>query len=176
MRRESLGSQHREVASTLNDLAMVMQAQGDYDEAEAKYREALAINRKLHRSEHPDVASALGNLAFLLSDQGAYEEAAKWHSESVAILEKTLDEGHWHTANAKAHYANCLTKLGRYQEAEELLLAAHPVFRSVMGEQNMRTQRAIRLLIELYEAWSKPEKAAEYRALLEETEQQIQPR
>jgi hypothetical protein len=64
----------------------------------------------------------------------------------------------------------CLTEVGRYERAEELLLAAYPVLRQVMGEQNMRTELAVRRLVKLYEAWGKPEKAAEYRALLAELE------
>ena len=44
-----------------------------------------------------------------------------------------------------------------------------------LGANHDRTLDTIRGLIALYEAWENPEKAAEYRALLEEAEQQIQP-
>jgi hypothetical protein len=61
-----------------------------------------------------------------------------------------------------------MTELGHYERAEQLLLAAHGVLRSERGEQQTRTQRAVRRLTMLYEAWGKPEKAAEYRAMLNE--------
>ena len=64
----------------------------------------------------------------------------------------------------------CLTKLGRYGQAEQLLLAAHQVMQTKLGEQHERTQKAINRLFELYEAWGKPEKAAKYRALLKEND------
>jgi hypothetical protein len=41
-----------------------------------------------------------------------------------------------------------------------------------LGEKHAFTQDSLRLLIELYEAWGKPDKAEEYRAMLvDETEE-----
>ena len=57
------------------------------------------------------------------------------------------------------NYGLLLTKLGRYEEAERELLFALQVYR----EKGLRAQRTIGHLVELYEAWGKPEKAAKYR-------------
>ena len=68
-----------------------------------------------------------------------------------------------------------MRRLERYEEAEKILLAAYPVLQGQFGEQHVRTQKAVSHLVALYVAWGKPEKAAEYRALLEEAEPQTQP-
>ena len=44
-------------------------------EAEALYREVLAMDRKMFGDEHPDVAVDIFNLASLLKDRGDYDEA-----------------------------------------------------------------------------------------------------
>jgi hypothetical protein len=59
----------------------------------------------------------------------------------------------------------CLTKLKRYREAEAQLLAAYAGLKPARGEQNDLTRRAVGRLIELYEAWGRPDQAAPYRAL-----------
>ena len=63
----------------------------------------------------------------------------------------------------------CLTAQGRYEEAESLLLHAHNAIKSKLGAKHRSTLQAVRWLTQLYEAWGKSEKAAEYRALLPET-------
>ncbi len=58
----------------------------------------------------------------------------------------------------------------RYDEAETLLVESLEVTRGKAGDRSPLTRWAIENLVELYEAWGKGEKAAEYRALWRETE------
>ena len=58
------------------------------------------------------------------------------------------------------------TQVGRYEEAEPHLVGALETLTSRFGSEDDRTRSALRRLIMLYEAWGKPEKAAEYRAML----------
>ncbi len=67
---------------------------------------------------------------------------------------------------SRSVYGAFLTKLARYDQAEALLLSSHPVLRDTLGQEHERTVRTINWLVELYEAWDKPDKAAEYRAIL----------
>jgi hypothetical protein len=53
---------------------------------------------------------------------------------------------------------------GRFAEAEGLLLEAHRIYIESVGEDHERTLETIQHLAELYDAWGKPGKAAEYRA------------
>jgi hypothetical protein len=53
----------------------------------------------------------------------------------------------------------------RYREAEEKLLEAHVMLKALLGEQHDRTKTNADRLGQLYKAWGRPEKAAEYEAL-----------
>ncbi len=55
-------------------------------------------------------------------------------------------------------------------EAARLLEAAHAGFDDRSGANQQDAQASLLALVDLYDAWGKPEKAAEYRALLGEAE------
>jgi hypothetical protein len=56
---------------------------------------------------------------------------------------------------------------GRYQDTEELLFEALKGLKP--GDTHPHTLESLNNLIELYEAWGKPEKAEEWRAKLPQT-------
>ena len=72
IREKSLGSDHPQVATSLNNLAGLYHGQGKYDEAEPLFRRALAIREKSLGSDHPHVAISLNNLAELYRGQGKH--------------------------------------------------------------------------------------------------------
>jgi tetratricopeptide (TPR) repeat protein len=62
------------VGQTLNNLALVYEAQAKYTEAEGLYKRALAIREKALGANHPDVARTLHNLGNVYRAQGKYSE------------------------------------------------------------------------------------------------------
>src|SRR5262249_11173342 len=70
IREQSLGSDHPEVASTLNGLAVLYNDQGKSVKAEPLYQRALHIREQSLGSDHPEVASTLNGLAILYKEQG----------------------------------------------------------------------------------------------------------
>ena len=65
IRQQVLGAEHPDVATSLNNLALLYKSQGRYTEAEPLYIQALDMIKKLLGAEHPDVATSLNNLASL---------------------------------------------------------------------------------------------------------------
>src|SRR5262249_9640351 len=64
----------------------VLQAQGQYADAEALYREALATYQRLYpKQDHPDLALSLTNLAALLHLQGKYADAEPLFREALTM-------------------------------------------------------------------------------------------
>ena len=57
-------------------------------------------------------------------------------------------------------------KLHRYSDAEPSDLAANQSYLTSLGADHRDTQGTAKLLVELYEAWGKPSKAAEWRTKL----------
>ena len=62
----------------------------------------------------------------------------------------------------------------RYDAAEPLLLEAVEGRRLKLGDTHPHTLESWNNLIELYEAWGKPEKANEWRAKLPQIEAEIE--
>jgi hypothetical protein len=58
----------------------------------------------------------------------------------------------------------------QYEKAEPLLFEAIEGRRLKLGDTHPHTIESIKNLIELYEAWNKPEKAEEWRSKLPKTE------
>ena len=74
--------------SSLNNLAALYQAMGDYAKAEPLYQEALRIRQKVLGPEHPDTATSLNNLAELYQEMGEYAKAEPLYQEALRIREK----------------------------------------------------------------------------------------
>ncbi|CAN0339491.1 unnamed protein product, partial [Scytosiphon promiscuus] len=69
IREKAYGPDHPEVATALNNWAVVLQEQGKYDDAESLYERSQAIREKVLGPEHPDVAESLNNRAVVLEEQ-----------------------------------------------------------------------------------------------------------
>ena len=72
---------HPDLATSLNNLGLLLQAQGDYGEARAYLQRALAMHQALYPKErypqgHPDLATSLNNLGVLLQAQGRLRRGA----------------------------------------------------------------------------------------------------
>jgi tetratricopeptide (TPR) repeat protein len=76
------------VARSLNNLAGLYDAQGQYTDARPLYQRALAIFEKVLGPQHPTVATCLENYAFLLRNMGRPEEAELLESRARVIHEK----------------------------------------------------------------------------------------
>jgi Tfp pilus assembly protein PilF len=132
-----LGEEHPDVAASLNSLAVLLDTQGKYDEAEPLYQRSLAIRRKvcaIHLAassrdhscrvlgeEHPDVATSLNNLAGLLYTQGKYDEALIYANQSLDINKRVLGNEHPSTLRSIALVASILKTKGDYAAAEPFM-------------------------------------------------------
>jgi serine/threonine protein kinase/tetratricopeptide (TPR) repeat protein len=163
--RKILGEGHPEVATNLNNLALLLRDKGDLDQAESLFREIIEIDRKNLGDIHPYVAGDMRSLAGVLMSKGDHIAAEEYLRQGLAIQRKTFPEKHWQIATTKLFIGSCLVEQRRFREAESLLLEALPIIQENFGPPHRRTLAAIQDIIKLYEAWGKPEKAAEYKAL-----------
>lgn len=169
LRRKLLGNEHPHVAVSLNNVAYLLdKKKGAYEEAERFYREAMAIYRKELGEEHQQFTIVLRNLAGVIQAQGDLERAESVYLQAIALQRKIFDEQHPLLGATLSGYGICLTQMERYGEAEAFLLDSYGIMKAVFGPRHDWTHIVVENLIKLYEAWSKPEKAAEYRAMLEE--------
>ena len=74
-----------------------------------------------------------------------------------------------HLAMAYTEYAQYPLMAGKYQEAERAFIAALAASWRYLGESHPETHCCRLALIELYEAWGKPNEAEKWRANLPQT-------
>ena len=116
--KQDVGPDHPDVATSLNNLAMLYATQGDYSRAEPLYKRSLAIWEKALGPNHPDVAQSLNNLAQLYLDQGDYARAEPLYKRSLAIWEKVFGPNHPSVATALENLAKLYQAQGNHAKAK----------------------------------------------------------
>ena len=155
MRRKLLGNEHPDVATSLHNMALVLDYQGKLAEAETMHREALAMRRKLLGNEHPDVATSLNNLADVVQRQGKLAEAETLHREALAMRRKLLGNEHTDVAESLNDLAVVLNSQGKLAEAETMLREALAMERKLLGNEHQDVAESLNDLAIVLQAQGK---------------------
>jgi tetratricopeptide (TPR) repeat protein len=129
LRRED-GEASRGLGTDLAGLGDALAGQRRFADAEAAYREALALFREHAHGDDPEVAYALHNLGDTLAEleRGAEAEAA--YREAIARKTALFGEQHHEVAASLANLATLLAELGRRDEARQSAARASTIARS----------------------------------------------
>ncbi len=92
IRKQQLGDNHADTATSLNNLAELYRVQGRYSEAEPLYKQALAIFKQQLGDNHADTATSLNNLALLYQSQDDIPQAINYRTQALAVEEYNLSE------------------------------------------------------------------------------------
>ena len=168
-RRRVFGGDHRKTVTTAHNLGKVLFDQGKPEEAATLFRETLDVKRRELGDDHLDVTGVMLELAESLMAQGDSVGAHSLLQKCFDIRKKALPQRHWLMSYTKGAMGQCLAVQGRYELAEPLVLSSYSRIKTVRGNNDEFTQRSLRRVVDLYEAWGKPEKAAKYRAVLKPT-------
>ena len=151
-REKALGPEHPDTATSLNDLAALLQAQGDLAGARPLYERALAIREKALGPEHPDTATSLNNLALLLQAQGDLAGARPLYERALAICEKALGPEHPETATSLNNLAVLLQAQGDLAGARPLFERALAIREKALGPEHPETATSLNNLAMLLQA------------------------
>jgi tetratricopeptide (TPR) repeat protein len=143
------GETSAEYATELNNLALVVQAKGRYEQAEGLFRKALDIDRATIGETHPDFATGLNNLANVAEAQGRYAEAEGLYRQALDIGRATIGEAHPSFAIRLNNLAGVVEAQGRYDEAEALYAQALSLSRKTLGDGHPNTQTCAGNFLEL---------------------------
>jgi len=81
------------------------------------------------------------------------------YQEVLSLRRESFSEKHLLVTEAKGVLGEALMGLGEYKKAKVLLVECLQIFRETRGDDDPRTKRSIRRLIELYEATNENKKA-----------------
>ena len=108
-----LGSQHPDSLSTLQHLAMVLKAQGQYDATEELYVRALKGMEASLGPEHRDTLNAVHCFAVLLHDEQRYVKASAFYVRAYQGYFETLGPDRKNIQHCFRDYLSMLDKMER---------------------------------------------------------------
>ena len=148
MQKKFLGPKHKDVATALSNLGLILRKRGDLAKAEALQRDALAMRLDVLPKEHPEVANSLENVALTLRDQAArpaspsdatrakLREAEDFELRALAMRQKTLpDPEHPRIARAYDNLGLIRRDQGRLPEAEDDFRKAFDIERKKVRDE-----------------------------------------
>jgi tetratricopeptide (TPR) repeat protein len=128
----------------------------------------LEIQRRKLGDEHDNTLESMNALAVVLTKREKYKMAEALFQE--ALKTRQIKRGGDHPVTLETEHDFGMLKMAQrqYQEAENLLQEAANGRIEKLGLPHPYTKESIRNLIELYEAWNKPDKTTEWQAKLTE--------
>ena len=165
---EKLDFTHAEGDMIISSLCDSLEKKGRFDEADVWRRKWLAAVRK---RDGPDSAAYTEELA----TQGGDMLRSKRHADAEPILRECLailqqkQPGAWTTFHARSLLGDALLGQAKYVDAEPLLVQGYEGLKARQGQiprlyARHNVAEAGKRIVQLYEAWGRAEKAAEWRA------------
>ena len=128
VRRALYGERHPEVAESLNHIAWLAFARGDYAAADSTYAAAVVVQEAGEGRRTPTAAAAIEGRGLLRRAAGDPEGGIAFVREALAIREATLPEGHPDISASVSALATLHHYAGRPAEAA-------PLFRRAIAER-----------------------------------------
>jgi hypothetical protein len=151
---------------SINRLAVVYIDEGNYGLAETYAAQALAGRRHMLGPDHPDTIASANDLALAYELQGKFTEGESL-ARDTEKMEQAKQPDDWQRFWTESLLGESLAGEKRYAEAEPLLLEG---YRGMLARKDRisvpnwrHLASAHEWIVQLYEAWGKPKKAAEWR-------------
>jgi len=159
------GPDHPRTLVVIMNLGSALRYEKRYDEARPYYLRALDLAHKLYGATAPRTLMAEGNLSLMLRDAGDLTEAERHARYVVDHADQAFGDDPYR-ANMYRGLATVLILQHRYAEAEKQLDAAWSVLANAKGygPEHPRTQDVVDSYIDLYRAWSKPDRLTQWQA------------
>jgi tetratricopeptide (TPR) repeat protein len=159
IQKAQLEPKQSEVATMLNNLALLYRQMGNYEKALPLYQRALEKYEKVLGPEHPDVATTLDNLALLYESMGNYEKALPLYQRAFDIREQFLGSQHPDVAITLNNLAGLYRHMGNYKKALLLYQKDLEISEMALGPEHPDVATTLNNLAGLYLQMGDYEKA-----------------
>ena len=141
LQRELHDEPHPDLAKALNNLGFVV---ADNQEAEALFRESLAMKEVLYSGEpHPEIAMGLNNVAYVLEVDGKYDEAGETYRAAYEMQRQLLGDDHPDVALALNNLAFISYLKGDLDGATAMSQESLEIYRRTVGEEHPLVARVM---------------------------------
>jgi len=162
----ALGPENPDTLSFLSDFAFVYQREGKYALAETRAAQVLAGRRHALGPEDPGTMASAADLALAYLSQGKFAQSEPLAREAMETDRKQQPDN-WQRFRAESLLGESLAGEKQYDQAEPLLLEG---YQGMLARKDLiavpdrhHLDIAHQWLVQLYQAWGKPEKAAAWR-------------
>jgi tetratricopeptide (TPR) repeat protein len=149
-----------------------------YDQAEVWQRKWLAVVKERSGADSLPFATELALLGLNLLKQKRWTDAEAMLRDCLAIREKKQPDD-WTTFIARSMLGEALNGQQKRADAEQLLLQGYEGMKQRVAripiEGKPRVAEALERLVQLYDAWSKPDQATRWRRELESEKADAKP-
>ena len=156
------GTSHLASANVRHGIALLMLYRGEPERAEPLVRHALDLRQRFGHADHPRTASYRLTQARLLLERGDVDDAEAEVRQALRVLEQRFSEEHWSVHHARSLLGHVLSRRGEYERAEAYLIGSYHNLASRLTSRARPLRQTQQWLVELYEAWGRPEKATEF--------------
>lgn len=132
-----------EMVSTDVQVASVLRKSGQYDTAEARFRDAMHNQQRLLGSDHPDLAVTKSLLAGTLRVQGEVKEAEQLLREALSVQRHNPDADSLDRAETLNILGLVLQDQNEEEEATSALRSALRIRRSRLGDPDPRVAMSL---------------------------------
>jgi serine/threonine protein kinase/tetratricopeptide (TPR) repeat protein len=164
--RRVSGEEHPQTLYLMVNLARVRERSGNYGDAEALLAKALEARTRVLGKQHDvtlGTAMSLGNIRL---ERREYDSGEPLLRETLASYEKSYPNV-WQRYGCESLLGATLAGERKYAEAETLLLEGYQGMQARESHMAFGSRRYLEMgrssLEQMYTAWGKPEKAAEWR-------------
>jgi tetratricopeptide (TPR) repeat protein/transcriptional regulator with XRE-family HTH domain len=163
IRQQQLGSYHPDIASILDELGFFYHedgnlhrdkfpdhAQESFAQAEAYYKQALAIRQQTLGQEHPDTLKSLENLTEILLSRQQFAEVEQAARELFALRKRILGAEHADTITAFENIALADIMQNNYEESEKIIIQVLDYRKRFLGFEHRLTATTLHNLAYIY--------------------------
>mmetsp|Transcript_126778 Transcript_126778/g.358668 ORF Transcript_126778/g.358668 Transcript_126778/m.358668 type:complete len:262 (+) Transcript_126778:114-899(+) len=115
-----LGDHHSDTLTCMSNLAPLLRATGQVDEADLLYRRILTSREAELGTGHPETIQSTCDLAMFLHNQGRLDEAEPLYRRALQEREALMGAEHPDTLSSAADLAKVLHAQGKLEQAEHL--------------------------------------------------------
>jgi eukaryotic-like serine/threonine-protein kinase len=134
---------HVDVAWALNNLGLILLAEGHWKEAQPMLSEALAVRQEHLGAKNTLVAASLLQYGRVFQEKGDYAAAGTYFRQALDMLRETSGEQNWSVEEAFADFASLELDRGDYPGAESYASQALDLSRKLGGGQNPQAAAAL---------------------------------
>jgi len=160
------GPEARFTLSILSALASAYQQEGNYSQAASYAARALAGRRHILGPENLNTMLSVADLGLAYESRGKFAESEPLAREAMDFHQRKQPDD-WHRFRAESLLGASLAGQRKYAEAEPLLIEGYQGMLSRKAQldpwDSYHLNLAHQWIVQLYQAWGPPAKAAEWR-------------